>query len=150
MNTIEINPAFARALERIASGGRNLFITGKAGTGKSTLLEYYRANAAERPVILAPTGVAALQVGGETVHRFFGFGIDVTPEKVRKSRRKPRRPEVYKKLRDPHHRRGVDAARGPSGLRGHVSAQARAEARARRSAACRWCSWATSTNCPRW
>ena len=99
MQTIEINPAFARALERIASGGRNLFITGKAGTGKSTLLEYYRANAAERPVILAPTGVAALQVGGETVHRFFGFGIDVTPEKVRKSRRKPRRPEVYKKLR---------------------------------------------------
>ena len=99
MQTIEINPAFARALERIASGGRNLFITGKAGTGKSTLLEYYRANAAERPVILAPTGVAALQVGGETVHRFFGFGIDVTPEKVRESRRKPRRPEVYKKLR---------------------------------------------------
>ena len=99
MNSIEINPAFARALERIASGGRNLFITGKAGTGKSTLLEYYRANAAERPVILAPTGVAALQVGGETVHRFFGFGIDVTPEKVRKSRRKPRRPEIYKKLR---------------------------------------------------
>ena len=99
MNSIEINPAFARALERIDSGGRNLFITGKAGTGKSTLLEYYRANAAERPVILAPTGVAALQVGGETVHRFFGFGIDVTPEKVRKSRRKPRRPEIYKKLR---------------------------------------------------
>ena len=99
MNSIEINPAFARALERIAGGGRNLFITGKAGTGKSTLLEYYRANAAERPVILAPTGVAALQVGGETVHRFFGFGIDVTPEKVRKSRRKPRRPEIYKKLR---------------------------------------------------
>ena len=99
MNSIEINPAFARALERIDAGGRNLFITGKAGTGKSTLLEYYRANAAERPVILAPTGVAALQVGGETVHRFFGFGIDVTPEKVRKSRRKPRRPEIYKKLR---------------------------------------------------
>ncbi len=99
MQTIEINPAFARALERIASGGRNLFITGKAGTGKSTLLEYYRENATERPVILAPTGVAALQVGGETVHRFFGFGIDVTPEKVRESRRKPRRPQVYKKLR---------------------------------------------------
>ena len=99
MQTIEINPAFARALERIDSGGRNLFITGKAGTGKSTLLEYYRANAAERPVILAPTGVAALQVGGETVHRFFGFGIDVTPEKVRESRRKPRRPEIYKNLR---------------------------------------------------
>ena len=98
MQAIEINREFARALERIASGRGNLFITGKAGTGKSTLLEYYRANAADTPVILAPTGVAALNVGGETVHRFFNFGIGVTPEKVRGSRRRPRRPEVYKKL----------------------------------------------------
>ena len=98
MQAIEINREFARALERIASGRGNLFITGKAGTGKSTLLEYYRANAADTPVILAPTGVAALNVGGETVHRFFNFGIGVTPEKVRGSRRRPRHPEVYKKL----------------------------------------------------
>ena len=98
MLAVEINPAFGRALERIGSGGRDLFITGKAGTGKSTLLEYYRANAADTPVLLAPTGVAALNVGGETVHRFFNFGIDVTPEKVRESRRGPRRPEIYKKL----------------------------------------------------
>ena len=98
MRAVEINPTFGRALERIASGGRNLFITGKAGTGKSTLLEYYREHAADTPVILAPTGVAALNVGGETVHRFFSFGIDVTPEKVRESRRRPRRPEIYRKL----------------------------------------------------
>ena len=96
---IEINREFARALEGIAGGRGNLFITGKAGTGKSTLLEYYRDHATETPVILAPTGVAALNVGGETVHRFFGFGIDVTPEKVRNSRRKPRWPGVYKKLK---------------------------------------------------
>ena len=99
MPNIEINPEFARALERIGSGRGNLFITGKAGTGKSTLLEYYRDTASQTPVILAPTGVAALNVGGETVHRFFGFGIDVTPEKVRNSRRKPRHPGIYKKLR---------------------------------------------------
>ncbi|MCY3822004.1 MAG: AAA family ATPase [Gammaproteobacteria bacterium] len=99
MPRIEINREFARALERIASGRGNLFITGKAGTGKSTLLEYYREHAAETPVILAPTGVAALNVGGETVHRFFGFGIDVTPEMVRSSRRRPRYPGIYKKLR---------------------------------------------------
>ena len=96
---IEINPQFARALERIGAGQGNLFLTGKAGTGKSTLLEYYRDNATDTPVILAPTGVAALNVGGETVHRFFGFGIDVTPEKVRNSRRKPRYPQIYRKLR---------------------------------------------------
>ena len=99
MQAIEINPEFARALERIASGRGNLFITGKAGTGKSTLLEYYREHATDTPVILAPTGVAALNVGGETVHRFFNFGIDVTPEKVRNSRRKPRHPQIYRKLR---------------------------------------------------
>ena len=99
MPTIEINPEFARALERIGTGQGNLFITGKAGTGKSTLLEYYRDNATDTPVILAPTGVAALNVGGETVHRFFNFGIDVTPEKVRNSRRRPRHPGIYKKLK---------------------------------------------------
>ena len=95
---VEINPAFARALERMESGERNLFVTGKAGTGKSTLLEYFRANTSRDPVLLAPTGVAALNVGGQTIHRFFGFGIDTTPEKVRASRSKPRHPELYRKL----------------------------------------------------
>ena len=95
---IEINPEFARALELMEAGGRNLFVTGKAGTGKSTLLDHYRANARRTPVVLAPTGVAALNVRGQTVHRFFGFGIDATPEKVHASRRKPRRPDMYAKL----------------------------------------------------
>ena len=115
--TIEINREFARALEGIAGGRGNLFITGKAGTGKSTLLEYYRDHATETPVILAPTGVAALNVGGETVHRFFGFGIDVTPEKVRNSRRQAALAGGLQETQDPHHRRGVDAARGPARLR---------------------------------
>ena len=95
---IEINTEFARALELMEAGERNLFITGKAGTGKSTLLDHFIANSRGTPVVLAPTGVAALNVGGQTVHRFFGFRIDVTPEKVRASRRKPRHPELYKKL----------------------------------------------------
>ena len=96
--TIEINPEFARALELMEAGERNLFITGKAGTGKSTLLDHFRSSTAGDPVILAPTGVAALNVGGQTVHRFFGFGIDATPEKVGASRRKPRHPELFRKL----------------------------------------------------
>lgn len=49
--------------------------------------------------MLAPTGVAALNVQGQTVHRFFGFRIDVTPDKVRESRRAPRHPEIYKNVR---------------------------------------------------
>ena len=95
---IEINPEFARALELMEAGERNLFVTGKAGTGKSTLLEHFRANTASDPVLLAPTGVAALNVGGQTIHRFFGFGIDATPEKVQASRTRPRHPELYRKL----------------------------------------------------
>ena len=95
---VEINPEFARALELVEAGEQNLFITGKAGTGKSTLLDYFRANTRRTPAVLAPTGVAALNVRGQTVHRFFGFGIDVTPEKVREKRGRPRQPELYKRL----------------------------------------------------
>ena len=98
MANIEINPEFARALELISAGHSNLFITGKAGTGKSTLLEYFRENSDDEPVILAPTGVAALNVRGQTIHRFFQFRIDVTPDSVRKSRRRPRNAKLYKEL----------------------------------------------------
>ena len=98
MPDIEINPEFARALELIRAGRSNLFVTGKAGTGKSTLLEYFRENSDDEPVILAPTGVAALNVRGQTIHRFFGFRTDVTPDSVRESRRKPRNSKLYKKL----------------------------------------------------
>lgn len=95
---IEINPQFSRALGLLEEGRRHLFITGKAGTGKSTLLAHFRAHTGSNPVILAPTGVAALNVGGETVHRFFRFGIDVTPNGVRASGRKPRNPDLYRSL----------------------------------------------------
>jgi ATP-dependent exoDNAse (exonuclease V) alpha subunit len=64
--------------------GRHVFITGKAGTGKSTLLSYFRSTTRKNVVILAPTGVAALNVQGETIHSFFRFKPDITPEKVRK------------------------------------------------------------------
>lgn len=96
---IEFNEQFAKSLELMQSGRSNLFITGKAGTGKSTLLEYFCANAKRRPVVLAPTGVAALNVNGQTIHRFFNFRIDVTPHGVRASSSRPREPELYKNLR---------------------------------------------------
>ncbi len=95
---IEINPEYARALDLIEAGERNLFVTGKAGTGKSTLLEHFRTTTRRDPVVLAPTGVAVLNVRGQTIHRFFGFGVDAAPEKVRTSRRKPRDPKLLRKL----------------------------------------------------
>jgi len=47
------------------------FITGRAGTGKSTLLRYFRATTSQHVVVLAPTGIAAINVGGQTIHSFF-------------------------------------------------------------------------------
>ena len=96
---VEINPAFAKALKLMEAGEQHLFITGKAGTGKSTLLNHYQANSQQTPVVLAPTGIAALNVRGQTIHRFFGFGIDVTPEKIQQDRIRPRDPELYKQLK---------------------------------------------------
>lgn len=59
---------------------QNLFITGKAGTGKSTLLHFIRQQLEEDVIVLAPTGIAALNVNGDTIHSFFrlkpGFELD--------------------------------------------------------------------------
>ena len=51
----------------------HVFVTGRAGTGKSTLLNYFVANTQKNVAVVAPTGVAAYNVGGQTIHSFFGF-----------------------------------------------------------------------------
>ena len=51
----------------------NLFLTGRAGTGKTTMLRRFLAEAGENTVVLAPTGVAAMNAGGQTIHSFFKF-----------------------------------------------------------------------------
>jgi hypothetical protein len=62
----------------------NLFLTGEAGTGKSTLLQNFRKTTEKNIVVLAPTGVAALNVQGQTIHSFCAFGPDITLQKVKK------------------------------------------------------------------
>ncbi|KHD08068.2 hypothetical protein PN36_30405 [Candidatus Thiomargarita nelsonii] len=69
---IEISGEFEQAVE-LMNSGQNVFITGRAGTGKSTLLQYWQKQAEKKVVILAPTGIAALNVGGQTIHSFCGF-----------------------------------------------------------------------------
>lgn len=96
---LDLNPQFKHALGLLEESKQHLFITGKAGTGKSTLLDYFCASAKKKPVVLAPTGVAALNVKGQTIHRFFNFYIDVTPEKIRSKKQKPRDPKLYQKLK---------------------------------------------------
>ncbi|MDQ3002484.1 MAG: AAA family ATPase [Fibrobacterota bacterium] len=60
-------------MEWVEEGRRCLFVTGKAGTGKSTLLQHIKRMAVDKTVVLAPTGVAAVHVGGQTIHSFFRF-----------------------------------------------------------------------------
>lgn len=96
---LDINDRFRHALHLMEKTDRSLFITGRAGTGKSTLLNHFCARTKKKPVIIAPTGVAALNVRGQTIHKFFNFYIDVTPEKIRNLKIKPRNPKLYAKLK---------------------------------------------------
>ena len=78
------NPEMQQALEIMEETRDNLFLTGEAGTGKSTLLQYFRRTTKKNVVVLAPTGVAALNVEGQTIHSFCSFGPDITASKVKK------------------------------------------------------------------
>lgn len=70
--TIDLdNPELQNALQIIQFTRRSLFLTGKAGTGKSTFLRYIAANSKKKHVVLAPTGIAAINAGGSTLHSFF-------------------------------------------------------------------------------
>ena len=65
------NPEFQDAWSVLRKTNRSIFLTGKAGTGKSTFLKYIRANTKKKLVVLALTGIAAVNVGGQTMHSFF-------------------------------------------------------------------------------
>jgi len=84
MSAIDFNPEFRRALETCEGSSANVLITGRAGTGKSTLLEHFRSVTEKQIAVLAPTGVAAVNVAGQTIHSFFRFRPDVTVDKIKK------------------------------------------------------------------
>lgn len=65
------NEELQNALQIIQYTHRSLFLTGKAGTGKSTFLRHIAANTKKKHVVLAPTGIAAINAGGSTLHSFF-------------------------------------------------------------------------------
>jgi ATP-dependent DNA helicase PIF1 len=70
---IEITQEYHAVLTAIARKDPYIFISGRAGTGKTTLVNYLRNNLTEQVAVVAPTGVAALQVRGVTIHSFFRF-----------------------------------------------------------------------------
>lgn len=65
------NPQFKNALDLVQFTNQSLFLTGKAGTGKSTFLKYICEVTKKKHVVLAPTGIAAINAGGSTMHSFF-------------------------------------------------------------------------------
>ena len=68
---MENNPELQLAWQFIENTGTHLFLTGKAGTGKTTFLRRLKEHTPKRMVILAPTGIAAINAGGVTIHSFF-------------------------------------------------------------------------------
>ncbi|KMO69184.1 ATP-dependent RecD-like DNA helicase [Mycolicibacterium obuense] len=87
---IILTDEFRHALDRLADGG-NVFLTGKAGTGKSTLIRRFLADTDRSVVVVAPTGIAALNVDGYTIHRLFGFRATTTLADVRAGDYRPGR-----------------------------------------------------------
>ena len=70
LTDIELTQEFRLALDLLEQTSAHLYITGKAGTGKSTLLRYFRETTQKKVAVLAPTGIAAINVGGQTIHSF--------------------------------------------------------------------------------
>jgi hypothetical protein len=76
---LQTNPRLELADQYVRFTNKNIFLTGKAGTGKTTFLKNIKAHSPKRLVIVAPTGVAAINAGGVTIHSFFqlSFGPNI-------------------------------------------------------------------------
>ncbi|KPA17956.1 helicase [Candidatus Magnetomorum sp. HK-1] len=71
MSTVFNNPELKLAFDFAEYTGQNIFLTGKAGTGKTTFLHNFKNKTSKRMIVVAPTGVAAINAGGVTIHSFF-------------------------------------------------------------------------------
>lgn len=71
------NKEMCNAYDLIAKTNNSFFLTGRAGTGKTTFLQKVQKCVNKNFVVLAPSGVAAIHAGGQTIHSFFGFGLGV-------------------------------------------------------------------------
>ena len=75
MEKEHVNPELDLAWQFVERTGVNVFLTGKAGTGKTTFLRRLKERSPKRMVVVAPTGVAAINAGGVTIHSFFQFPL---------------------------------------------------------------------------
>ena len=75
VNTAALGQEQAHVFNAMENTTRSMFITGRAGTGKSYLLNFFVGNSRKNVVVVAPTGVAAINVGGQTIHSFFRIPV---------------------------------------------------------------------------
>ncbi|WP_236980650.1 ATP-dependent DNA helicase [Membranihabitans maritimus] len=89
-NILKLDEQFNAIIDELENSGNTpYFITGRAGTGKSTLLRLFRQSSRKKIVVLAPTGIAALHVGGQTIHSFFRFPPRLlSPSEIKRSKNK--------------------------------------------------------------
>lgn len=99
MIKIEFNEEFKQALKLLETSPNHLFITGRAGTGKSTLLTFFREHTHIPLVVLSPTGVGAVNIDGLTIHSFFHFFPNVTIEEAKKMAKRLSKNKIYQKIR---------------------------------------------------
>ena len=90
------NSHFKLAFDALEYTNECIFITGKAGTGKSTLLKHFVANTKKNCIVLAPTGIAAINVGGVTIHSFFRLPFRPIVQDDEEIHRFPRNSEKFK------------------------------------------------------
>ena len=93
------NPELRLAFEYVSRTNRNIFLTGKAGTGKTTFLKDLKDKIQKNMVVVAPTGVAAINAGGVTIHSFFQlpFGLMLTERVTGKKVNNPNQKQKFHK-----------------------------------------------------
>lgn len=96
---MEKDEIFEVAERYIKATGRPVFLTGKAGTGKTTFLKYITETVGKRFIVLAPTGVAAINAGGSTIHSFFQLPLCPYLPDVKELVTEYQMPEKYRSLR---------------------------------------------------
>jgi len=93
--TFSFPKEYIEVIDIIENTNINIFVTGGAGTGKSTLLKHIVEHTKKKCVVLAPTGIAAINAGGQTIHSFFNFDISLFEKKTIKVNNKK---ELYQSL----------------------------------------------------
>ncbi|MCK4287779.1 MAG: AAA family ATPase, partial [Bacteroidales bacterium] len=90
------NPQLQLAYDFVQFTGKNIFLTGKAGTGKTTFLHNLKKHSPKRMVVVAPTGVAAINASGVTIHSFFqlSFGPQLPDNKTSEFKNQERQAKV--------------------------------------------------------